>query len=165
MRELQSREDDSIHSGRQLDRGLAREESVKSGILDILKKCPSLELEDSNEVDDLHVGFVCAVFLIGKHALIALAGELVDLALSLGIEPIIDEFTSHVGSEHAPKWVQEPVDKRSVECLHRGILFKFRPEAFFLVPVLVVGLSQTQQCPALVPEGSQQIALRQASRR
>ena len=59
-------------------------------------------MKERDEVDDLNVGFVGAVFLVGKLALVAFAGELVDVGLRFRIDPVIDEFATTSGVKMRP---------------------------------------------------------------
>ena len=47
-------------------------------------------LEDGNEIDGLHVGFVFPAFALGHRSFIALAGQRIDALLIVG--PFLEQF-------------------------------------------------------------------------
>src|SRR5262249_47822992 len=93
-----------------------------SGLSGATEEGTGLGLQDRDEVDRLHVGVVLSALLVGEFALVALAGQLVDASLGLGIEPIVDQFTGHVGRQDFTEWVEQTVQNGCIERLHGGIL-------------------------------------------
>ncbi len=91
---------------------------LTSGVGGAFETCTSLGLEDRDEVDRLDVGLVFTAFLVGNPALVAFAGQLVDVRLGLGVEAVVDELPGHIGREDLAERVEETVENGGIECLH-----------------------------------------------
>lgn len=118
----QTLEDGSIRSGSPPVRAQVAAGMVALGFGGSPEKSTGFRLQNGDEVNCFHVGFVLTSLGIGEFAFVTFAGQAVDASLGHCIEAVVDEFTSDLWSEHFSERMEKPVKNWRFEGLHKKIV-------------------------------------------